>query len=197
MLTPWDVYPALTEARLRLIAGTLLDVMYTTELELDTPLDDAYTRGSTTFGRQRNALIALCQKGAHPWLRLTHAAMDLTFEIGSVPCRFFADDPDAPKKPGYWRRNDADQLFPSEPGQAEVFRFIVEKAHSSDDEADVHFVGYDAQQQIACRWRYSSSVPTLASVDESLPREVDLPPARAARPKRDQESTDGSLDGQV
>jgi hypothetical protein len=188
MRRPWDFHSQLSEPRLRVIASTLLDVLYETELELSTPLDDAYTRGSTAFGRQRNAIVQLCLGGQHPWLRLTNAAMDITFEIEGIPCRFFADDPDHPKKPGYWRRNDADQLFPVTPGTPEIFRFIVEKATSSSEEAEVHFVGYDAAQQEAFRWRFSSSVPTLTATDATLPPEVDLPPARAKLPRHDRKS---------
>ena len=195
MAQPWVYYEALSEPRLRLIAGTLLDVLYDTTLELDTPLDDAYTRGSATFGRQRNALIRLCQSGDHPWLRLVHGGMDVTFEIGSVPCRFFSDDPQNPKKPGYWKRNESDQLFSARPGDPEVFRFVVEK-ETPEGESDVYFVGYDAQQQEVFRWRYSASVPTLAATDHELPREVDLPPAQAKLPRKPASSDDAKRSGE-
>ena len=106
---PSDFYPELTDSRLRVIGTALLDVLYDTELELDTPSDDGYTRGTTTFGRQRNAIIQLCQSGKYEWLKLTNAGMDVTFEIGGIPCRFFADDPQNPKKPGFFRRNDSEK----------------------------------------------------------------------------------------
>src|SRR6185437_16207167 len=98
---PHEFNPALTEYRLRIVAEALLEVLYDTELELAGPLDDGYTRGTATFGRQRNALIQLCNGGQYPWLKLTHAGMDVTFEIDGVPCRFFSDDPANPRKPGF------------------------------------------------------------------------------------------------
>jgi len=172
---PHEFNSALTEFRLRIVAEALLEVLYDTELELADPLDDGYTRGTTTFGRQRNAIIQLCNSGKYAWLKLTHAAMDVTFEIGGVPCRFFSDDPAKPSKPGFFRRNDCDQLFDVEVEAPLLFRFIVAKSQRPDEEADVFFVGYDVNQNETFRWQYSRSTPALASVDDSRPTEVSLP----------------------
>jgi hypothetical protein len=180
---PSDFYPELTDSRLRIIGTALLDVLYETELELDTPLDDGYTRGTATFGRQRNAIIQLCQSGKYEWLKLTNAGMDVTFEVGGIPCRFFADDPQNPKKPGFFRRNDCDKLFPTEVGRPELMRFIVAKPHTPDEEADVHFIGFDANLDEVFNWQHSRSTPVIASTDDALPREVDIPPARAKLPR--------------
>lgn len=182
---PTNFHPALTDVRLRVVAERLLDVMYDTELELSSPLDDGYTRGTTTFGRRRNALIQLCQSGGHDWLKLTNSAMDVTFEIGGVPCRFFADDPSNPKKKGFFRRNASDQLFAEEPGEPVTFRFVVDKPDSVDEEVDVFFLGYDAGWNEVFRWRHSTSSPVLASVDADRPAEVPLGPA-AVRPRSPQ-----------
>jgi hypothetical protein len=192
-IAPWDFRPELHASRLRVVAEALLEVLYDVELEMSGDLDDGYTRGTTTFGRQRNALIRLCQSGRYPWLKLTNAAMDLTFEIGGVPCRYFVDDPASPKKPGYFRRNDCDKLFPETPGTPEVFRFVIVKPQTADDEADVCFVGYDASFEEAFRWHYSQSTPTLASVDVSLPAPVDLPAPRAMVRKREDEAGDKAI----
>lgn len=176
---PSAFHSALTDTRLAVISEALLDVLYDTELELDGPLDDGYTRGTTTFGRQRNAVIGLTQSGRYSWLKLTHAGMDVTFEIDGVPCRFFADDPSNPKKPGFFRRNEADQLFERQAGEPVLFRFVVAKPHSSDEEAEVFFLGYDANGEEACRWIHSRSAPFIASVDDTKPKEVELQPAQA------------------
>lgn len=190
---PHEFNPALTEYRLRVVAEALLEVLYDTELELAGPLDDGYTRGTATFGRQRNALIQLCNGGRYPWLKLTHAGMDVTFEIDGVPCRFFSDDPANPRKPGFFRRNDCDQLFDIEVDAPLMFRFIVAKAQHSDEEAEVFFVGYDVNQNESFRWQYSRSTPALSSVDESLPAEVPLPsPGDQVRPKEPDEDDVGS-----
>ncbi len=180
---PTDFRPALTDARLRTIAECLLDIRYETELELSSPLDDGYTRGTTTFGRQRNALIQLAQGGMYEdWLALTHAGMDLTFTIGDVPCRFFADDPSNPRKPGFFRRNVCDQLFAESIGEPVLFRFVVAKPETADDEAEVFFIGYDEGWNEVFRWQHSRSTPVMVSIDETLPAEVPLAPAKV-RPR--------------
>lgn len=186
---PREFNLALTEPRLRIVAEALLEVLYDTELELAGPLDDGYTRGTTTFGRQRNALIQLCNNGKYPWLKLTHAGMDVTFEIDGVPCRFFADDPAKPRKPGFFRRNDCDQLFETQVEAPLLFRFIVAKPQNVDEEAEVFFIGYDVNQNETFRWQYSRSMPALASVDDSRPTEVHLPsPTAKVRQKKPEQS---------
>lgn len=188
---PHEFNPALTDPRLRVVAEALLEVLYETELELAGPLDDGYTRGTTTFGRQRNALIQLCNAGMHRWLKLTHAGMDVTFEIDGVPCRFFADDPANPRKPGFFRRNDCDQLFETEAEAPLLFRFIVAKPQHADEEAEVFFIGYDLNQNESFRWQYSRSTPSLSSVDEQRPTEVPLPsPTARVRPKASPKKSD-------
>ena len=191
---PAAFHKELTEARLRIVSEALLEILYDTEVELTTPLDDGYTRGTTTFGRQRNAVIDLCQRGKYDWLKLTHGGMDVTFEIGGVPCRFFADDPATPRKPGFYRRNDSDQLFEIELDAPVMFRFVVAKPQSLDDQADVYFIGYDANQQEVFRWQYSMSTPVLASVDEAMPIEVPLPRA-AAKIRTDEPRQDQAANG--
>lgn len=181
---PYEFNSALTDSRLRVVSEALLEVLYDTELELAGPLDDGYTRGTATFGRQRNALIQLCNAGQHRWLKLTHAGMDVTFEIDGVPCRFFADDPAKPRKPGFFRRNDCDQLFEIEAEAPLLFRFIVAKPQHSEEEAEVFFVGYDVNQNESFRWQFSRSTPSLSSVDDQRPSEVSLPrPTARLRPK--------------
>lgn len=186
--TPWSHAPQLQGQRLRVIAEILLETLYDTELELSGDLDDNYVRGSATFGRQRNAIIRVCQQGQYDWIKLTHAGMDVTFEIEGIPCRFFADDPANPKKPGFYRRNDADRLlFEVDTGKPEMFRFVVVKPDTADEEADVHFIGFDANLEQVFRWKYSQSTPVLASVDNTKLEAVELPPARATIPKAQQE----------
>lgn len=113
--------------------------------------------------------------------------MDLTFEIGGVPCRFFVDDPSNPRKPGFYRRNDCDQLFAMALGEPVIFRFVVEKPKTPDDEAEVHFIGFDEGWNEVFAWQFSRSTPVMASVDDALPAEVPLAPAepRVRRPAVD------------
>ena len=50
--------PELSSDRLESVSQWLLDELYATEDDLSRPTDNGYTRGCTTFGRQRNRIIA-------------------------------------------------------------------------------------------------------------------------------------------
>ena len=50
--------PALSSDRLQEVATWLLDELYATEDDLSRSTDNGYTRGCTTFGRQRSRIVA-------------------------------------------------------------------------------------------------------------------------------------------
>lgn len=85
---PSSFFPDLTDERLAKIAELLLDIRFNTLREMDSPYDDSYTREATVFGRSRNLLIEQCLSRRYSWLSLANPGMDVTFRIGSVPCRF-------------------------------------------------------------------------------------------------------------
>jgi hypothetical protein len=89
---------ALTTDRLQLVAQWLLEERYATEDDLRRDTDTHYTRGCTTFGRQRLLIIREASSKDHPWLSITNYANDLVFTIGGVPCRFSNDDALNPSK---------------------------------------------------------------------------------------------------
>lgn len=186
---PWDFFPQYTEKRLATIAVALLDVYYETQKEMSTSLDDNYTRGASTFGRQRNKLIWMCQCGDYPWLELAHAGMDLMCKIGGTPFRFFSDDPDAPSKPGFWK-NPCDMLFPLQDNDPVHLRFILEKPVDEVSEAEVHFIGFNAAGEEVFRWRYDGNVNVVSSVDADRPQAVKLaPPEVKPRQKTEKRKT--------
>ncbi|MDU6390505.1 MULTISPECIES: hypothetical protein [unclassified Pantoea] len=185
---PWLFYPELSEERLSLIAEELLKVLDMTWQQLSSPLDDNYTRGTCTFGRQRQMLIALCLSGKHNWLQLTHPGMDVTFNIENIPVRFFADDPDNPKKPGFFRRNEVDQLFEPQLTTPTLHRFVVEKPEFEGEGARVHFIGTNALDEIVSKWTFREGrVPPLHAMGDTPPASVPivLDPIRA--PTRDKQ----------
>lgn len=186
---PWAFFPQLTEERLAMVAEELLTVLDETYDLLSTPLDDNYTRGTCTFGRQRQQLIRLCQSGKFDWLKLTHPGMDVTFEIDTIPVRFFADDPENPKKPGFFRRNEVDQLWEPEATIPTVHRFVVEKPEFEGEGARVHFIGYNEFDEIVTKWTYGEgrTPPVLHSTDDTPPAPVsiDLDPISVASPDKD------------
>lgn len=187
---PWECHSGLTAVRLGIVAEALLDVFYEVQRELDTPLDDNYTRGTTAFGRQKNKIIQLCQEGRYEWLDLRNTSNDLTFTIVGIPFRFFSDDPEKPQKPGFWKRNEQDNLFPNADDDPVYWRFIVEKPLSDDIEAAVYVLGANSNQDTICEWKYEDDIRVFTSVDESRPDPIDTPEPQVGVPKQDQEDKD-------
>lgn len=176
-LHPAAFYSELSDDRLRVIAIKLLDIRYSTFREMNSPFDDNYTRETAVFGRSRNMLIDMALSDQHDWMSLKHAAMDVTFNIGQVPCRFFRDDPNSPEKAGFFKRNAVDDLFAMDEQHPVMWRFVVEKALAEDDEDRVFFVGYNVYQEKVSEWMYQASAPTLHAVDKDVPVAAEIPPA--------------------
>jgi len=136
-------------------------------------------------------LIALCLSGKHSWLQLTHPGMDVTFNIENIPVRFFADDPENPKQPGFFRRNVVDPLFEPLLTTPTLHRFVVEKPEFEGEGARVHFIGTNALDEIVSKWTYGEgrvSVPQF--IEEILPTPVtiELDPIKASRPEKKRNS---------
>jgi hypothetical protein len=189
--SPWEFYPELSESRLSIIAEELLKVLDATYEQLSTPLDDNYTRGTCTFGRQRKKILEICLSDDHEWLEVTNSGMDITFNIGKIPVRFFADDPENPKKPGFYRRNEVDQLFEPEIEVPTMHRFVVEKPEFEGEGARVHFIGYNVMEEIVSKWTYGEGrITALHSTDDTPPTPVtiELDPISASLPEKDKKS---------
>lgn len=174
---PNSFYTELVDDRLRVVAAQLLDVRYSTLQDMGSPFDDNYTRETAVFGRQRNMLIQLALGRQHDWLSLAHAGMDVTFNIGRVPCRFFTDDPKNPEKTGFFKRNPVDSLFATDDQHPVMWRFIVEKALTEQEEDRVFLVGYNVFQESVSAWMYCASTPMLHAVDRDVPTPAVLRPA--------------------
>lgn len=181
MPLPWKLKAALSEDRLNLLASHFREIYYGVDSLLDTDDDCNYGRGALFFSRSRKRLIHLGTSGEYGWLKLTNPAMDVTLEIGGLPFRFFRDDHDAPKKKGFWRRNDADRLFAPDDSEPVIFRFIVQRPVTDEDELEIYFVGYNAVEEAVCEWRYGH-VRVLHTADNKLPEAVSQGPARADVP---------------
>lgn len=171
-IQPWESRPDLTEARLKVIAEGLLNVRHDTYAELATPLDDNYSRACATFGRQRQYLLQLALSKRYDWLGLASPAMDLTINIGTTPIRFFTDDHTNPKKQGYFRRNDVDQLFSTDDSEPVIFRFVIEPALTPDDEDRVFLLGHNAHQELVVEWLYRPVTSILHVIDASEPKAI-------------------------
>ena len=174
---PAVFYPELSDDRLCVIAVKLLDMRYSTFQEMNSPFDDNYTRETAVFGRSRNMLISMALGSQYDWISLKHAGMDITFNIGQVPCRFFRDDHNGPEKAGFFKRNAVDDLFATDDQHPVMWRFVVERALTEDDEDRVFFIGYNVYQEKISEWMYRASTPTLHAVDKEVPAAVEIPQA--------------------
>lgn len=176
---PSKFYPALSDERLRVVGIRLLEVRHSTSRELNTDLDDNYVRETAIFGRSRNMLIRMALSSQFPWLDLRHAALDVTCEIEGVPFRFFRDDPDSPGKLGFFKRNASDDLFAPDDRTPVLWRFVIERAETEDEEDQIHFVGYNVFFDKVAQWTLrGGAASALVSVGNDVPpaRELGLPP---------------------
>lgn len=167
----------LSNDRLTIIAEKLLDIRYSTIQEMNSPYDDNYTHETAVFGRSKNMLIELSKSRQYDWLSLAHAGMDVTFKIGSIPCRFFRDDAQSPEKSGFFKRNAVDDLFELDDQDPVMWRFVVEKALTQDDEDRVYFLGFNVYQDRISEWIYKGSISTLHSVGDNAPSAAEIPRA--------------------
>ena len=152
--TPSSFKPQLTGNRLQAVSNWLLEELYATEDDLSRPTDNGYTRGCTTFGRQRSRLLSESASGDHPWLGLCNGANDLVFTIGGIPCRFSNDDPSNPSKDAVLTPNRYQLEFMefATPGEPVRFCFIIDRGHSDATDPSVEFLGFTSTNEVACRW---------------------------------------------
>jgi hypothetical protein len=183
--TPASFEPELTTDRLESVSQWLLDEFYATEDDLSRRTDNGYTRGCTTFGRQRNRIIEEAVSARHPWLSLLNSSNDIVFTIGGVPCRFSNDDPLNPSKDAVTTANRFQMEFLDfvAEGAPARFCFIIDRGHQDAAEPRVEFVGFTPSGDTACRW-VSNSVRVLRlEGEETLPQPVSVAKPLVA-PKR-------------
>lgn len=192
---PSVFHAALTSERLTEVSNMLLTELYATEDMLSSDVDDAYTRGCTTFGRQKNRIKREAGKEGKEWLTLSNSANDLVFNIGGVPCRFSNDDPDSPQKLAVLAANRYQASFfdEVESGLPCRFCFVIDRGVNGDEEARVVFLGFDTNNTLRCRW-ISDSIRTVHSIAPDIPAAVDLSKPTIA-PKENTESGESKSTG--
>jgi hypothetical protein len=188
-IQPWQLKPELTEARLNVIAQAFLEIYYGVQELLSTDDDCNYSRGAVFFGRSRQRLIKMGMSETYSWLALVNPGMDVTLEIEGIPFRFFRDEHENPKKKGFWRRNDTDQLFAPDDVTPVMFRFIVERPLQEEDEPEIYFIGYNAQEIPVFEWKYGR-FSVMHSVDDGEPNPVKMGPAPVELPHPDSKEND-------
>lgn len=182
MASPSDLSAELSPDRLSTVAQLMLEVLDHALLDTRTPYDCAYTRGTLSWGRIKNALLLLIVSKQHSWLTLRHSGNDLLIGIGPHLVRFFLDDHLNPRKPRVFNPTDGEMVqlklafSGSEDRTVTLWRFIVERAISDDDEHRVYFVGYNNEQDVIALWQYSEPVRAFVAVDDHVPAAAQLDP---------------------
>ena len=192
---PAHFHPELSANRLEAVAGWLLDEWGATQDDHTRSTDDSYTRGCTTFGRQKNRFLQEFLSGQHAWLTLANGkSNDLVLMVGAVPCRFASDSVENPSKSAVLETHELQMPFAEFSRSGEPVRhcFVIDPG-VGDEEARVVLSGYSDSGQLVCRWE-SDRVRRLSIVtkQEELPLPVDLdkPPISVKRAKPDQDVGD-------
>jgi hypothetical protein len=151
---PAEFNPELSSDRLQVVSSWLLEELYATEDDLSRLTDSGYTRGCTTFGRQRKRILTEAQAGKHTWMGLANSNNDIVFTIGGVPCRFSNDDPANPSKDAVLTANryQMDFLEFASKGEPGRFCFVIDRGHDGTAEPRVEFLGFTPSGEVACRW---------------------------------------------
>jgi hypothetical protein len=184
---PATFHAELLPDRLEAVAQMLLDELYATEDDLSRATDSGYTRGCTTFGRQRSRIMMEASSGQYGWLSLSNSSNDIVFSIGGVPCRFSNDDPSNPSKDAVLTANryQMDFLEFSAEGEPGRFCFIIDRGLNGASEPRVEFLGFTPSGEVACRW-VSNAVRVLRlDGQSSLVQPVEVAKPHVAPKRRD------------
>lgn len=200
VLSPTEYSSQLSNDRLSTMARLILDVLDEALQTASTELDCAFTRGTLSWGRIRNAILKEIRMQRHTWLSLKHGGNDLVFGIGDHVIRFFLDDHLNPKKPRVLNPTSGETfqlgLFEVSDYQVNLWRFIVERAANEDDEHRVFFIGYNQSGEIVSKWEYTGPVKILSSVGDRMPAAAQLEPA-VLSPIYNDETAEGDDDEAV
>lgn len=161
---------------LNLIASWLLEEWRNTEDDMVRETDNAYTRGTARFGRQKQRISIECLSGRYPWLRVQNNSSDLVFSIVDIPCRFSNDNADAPKKRATLEVHPLQMSLIEEtaPGEAARFVFVLDRGFDEASEPRVMLLGFSGSGQEVCRWTSGGVVRTLSEAKPSLPAPVQI-----------------------
>lgn len=173
---PVSFHSQLTTDRLRIVSELLLQELSSIESLLTTDVDDGYTRGCPTFGRQKNRIKLVALSGEYSWLSLANSGNALVFKIGGIPCRFSNDNPENPRKLAVLAANIYQASFfeETEKGIPCRFCFVIDRGAYENEDARVVFLGFDEQNTVRCRWE-SDGVRMLHNVDAQVPLPANIP----------------------
>jgi hypothetical protein len=178
---------SLSVDRLALVSQWLLEELHATESDLSRDTDGGYTRGCTTFGRQRKRILAEALSGRYYWLAISNNGNDLVFTIEGVPCRFSNDDPTNPSKDAVLIANRYQldfQEFASK-GEPARFCFIIDRGLSETEDPKVVFQGFTAFNETVCPWASNSMRTLLLESSDSMVQPVQVAKPQVTPKRRD------------
>jgi len=209
---PWEITPAFTEQRLRLIAA-VFDQVRKDLVELHEPEkgDGSWSFGCRAYERTCFALSKLAEEPANAaWLRVEFDKLACTLRIESVPVKFYRGDPDDPT-PRALRGGVAAALRDVKRGQTNFFARLGEAlpddgwfwliaidTHMDGSVARVVVVQATESGETRDPWDVPLEGPVVAIAEVgSIQREgVDLPPP-AVGPKRAASEDETSAEPEV
>ena len=177
----------LSAARLSLVSNWLLEELYATEDDLDRDTDGGYTRGCTTFGRQRSRIMAEAISGRYDWLGISNNGNDLVFTIDGVPCRFSNDDPSSPTKDAVLIANRYQQTFQefAAKGGPARFCFVIDRGVNEAGDPKVVFLGFTPTNEIVCKWDSDSMRLLRLESSDSVVQPVQIAKPQVIPKRRD------------
>jgi len=173
---PAQYHEELSDDKLSLVAGWLLEELYATEDDLVRPTDSSYGRGCTVFDRQKNRIVIEHASGKHNWLNVQANTFDLVFTIGGIPCRFSSDYVKNPTKRAVMEVSRYQKTFFDDVGDASAparFCFVIDRGSFNGEEARVVFMGIDSHDVIRCEWK-SDNVQSVHAVGAETPAAVNV-----------------------
>jgi hypothetical protein len=181
----------LTADRLAQVSKWLLEELFATEDDLNRDTDGGYTRGCTTFGRQRSRIIAEAIRGRNHWLGISNNGNDLVFTIEGVPCRFSNDDPTNPSKDAVLIANRYQQDFLefATKGEPARFCFVIDRGFSEAGDHKVAFLGFSPSNEIVCKWESDSMRTLRLEASESKIQPVEIAKPQVTPKRRDEGDT--------
>ena len=129
---PWDYHPDLTEDRIKILAGMLVDGRHAALERFDEEAgDNGWTHGCRAFQFCRHRVLQAVDGGEYLWLTAIDRTLQLIFKIGEVPVRIYkgdADDPtDRTLRQTFGELRQLEMLFPEhDEGRDLAYRFAVE-----------------------------------------------------------------------
>ncbi len=190
---PWQVAPALTEARLRLIAA-VFDRVRNEVAQLHQPEkgDGNWGFGCRSYERTCFAFERMAEEEPYKaWMTVVRGGLECTLRVESIPIKFYRGDPADPT-PRVLRGAANAALRDVRTGQASMFA-MFDSGHASDDglfwllAIDTHpdltvsrVVIFQADEygSVHNEWEIplDESVHAVANVTPIRPEGVDLPP---------------------